>query len=91
MTTPPAITATTPATRALPDCEYRDEPVLGDPARDWATLVLDTVFTLLDVDKATVGGLGGNNEGPAGESGIEDAFDSDSKSINIYVNNEGHC
>lgn len=30
----------------LPACRYRDEPVLGDPDRDWATLVLDTVYTL---------------------------------------------
>lgn len=48
--TPPTIgmptgaVATSP--RPLPECEYRDEPVLGDPATDWATLVLDTVFTL---------------------------------------------
>ena len=41
------ITAVTGASpRPLPACEYLDEPVLGDPARDWATLVLDTVFTL---------------------------------------------
>ncbi len=32
--------------RPLPACRYRDEPVLGDPDRDWATLVLDTVSTL---------------------------------------------
>lgn len=32
--------------RPLPECEYLDVPVLGDPATDWATLVLDTVFTL---------------------------------------------
>jgi len=32
--------------RALPACDHLDEPVLGDPAIDWATLVLDTVFTL---------------------------------------------
>lgn len=35
-----------PSPRPLPGCAYRDEPVLGDPRRDWATLVLDTVFTL---------------------------------------------
>jgi D-alanyl-D-alanine carboxypeptidase len=32
--------------RPLPECEYLDVPVLGDPATDWATLVLDTVFAL---------------------------------------------
>lgn len=32
--------------RPLPACAYLDEPVLGDPATDWATLVLDTVFAL---------------------------------------------
>lgn len=32
--------------RPLPACDYLDEPVLGDPATDWATLVLDTVATL---------------------------------------------
>ncbi|MFN8520535.1 MAG: M15 family metallopeptidase [Chloroflexota bacterium] len=40
----PTLAATSP--RPLPDCAYLDEPVLGDPATDWATLVLDTVFTL---------------------------------------------
>jgi D-alanyl-D-alanine carboxypeptidase len=49
-----ALTTTAPATpsqerataRPLPECAYLDEPVLGDPAADWATLVLDTVFAL---------------------------------------------
>jgi len=47
-TTSPTTSPTTPGAspRPLPDCEYLDEPALGDPARDWATLVLDTVFTL---------------------------------------------
>lgn len=40
----PATVAASP--RPLPACQYLDEPVLGHPATDWATLVLDTVFTL---------------------------------------------
>ena len=47
---PPTPTATSEVAvasqRPLPECEYLDDPVLGDPATDWATLVLDTVFTL---------------------------------------------
>ena len=38
--------STTAIARPLPECDYLDEPVLGDPARDWATLVLDTLFAL---------------------------------------------
>lgn len=53
-TTIPATGSTAPPTDGLaavtpmplPECAYLDEPVLGDPGEDWATLVLDTVFTL---------------------------------------------
>jgi D-alanyl-D-alanine carboxypeptidase len=31
---------------ALPACRYDDVPVDGDPARDWATLVVDTIYRL---------------------------------------------
>lgn len=31
---------------ALPVCRYRDEPAVGDPDTDWATMVLDTIYTL---------------------------------------------
>ncbi len=44
--TPTDVPVQVASPRPLPECEYLDEPVLGDPATDWATLVLDTVFTL---------------------------------------------
>jgi D-alanyl-D-alanine carboxypeptidase len=45
--TPAASQGTAAASpRPMPECDYLDEPVLGDPGSDWATLVLDTVFTL---------------------------------------------
>lgn len=34
------------AVRRLPRCRYRDVPAVGDPATDWATMVLDTVYRL---------------------------------------------
>lgn len=34
------------AAAPLPACRYRDEPAVGDPATDWATIVLDTRFAL---------------------------------------------
>jgi D-alanyl-D-alanine carboxypeptidase len=46
VTSAPPTSASTITPLPLPTCEYRDVPVLGDPARDWATLVLDTVYTL---------------------------------------------
>ncbi len=30
----------------LPVCRYKDVPAMGDPRTDWATMVLDTRFTL---------------------------------------------
>jgi D-alanyl-D-alanine carboxypeptidase len=34
------------AVAPLPACRYKDVPALGDPRTDWATMVLDTRFTL---------------------------------------------
>jgi D-alanyl-D-alanine carboxypeptidase len=34
------------AIRPLPACRYLDRSAVGDPATDWATMVLDTVFRL---------------------------------------------
>jgi D-alanyl-D-alanine carboxypeptidase len=31
---------------ALPECAYRDLPAKGNPDRDWATMVLDTIYRL---------------------------------------------
>jgi D-alanyl-D-alanine carboxypeptidase len=36
----------TSAGRALPACAYRDIPARGNPDRDWATMVLDTIYRL---------------------------------------------
>ena len=35
-----------PAALALPDCRYADVPVDVDPATDWATVVVDTIYRL---------------------------------------------
>lgn len=43
---PASPAASARASRPLPACRYRDEPAIGDPATDWATIVLDTRFTL---------------------------------------------
>lgn len=40
----PAVTETPP--RPLPDCRYDDVPVRGDPAVDWATLIVDTIYRI---------------------------------------------
>jgi len=52
-TRPPLLLAPDPATaaaesgpRPLPRCRYADQPALGDPATDWATIVLDTIYRL---------------------------------------------
>lgn len=34
------------AVAPLPVCRYKDVPAMGDPRTDWATMVLDTRFTL---------------------------------------------
>jgi D-alanyl-D-alanine carboxypeptidase len=43
---PTPVEPTESAVRRLPRCRYRDLPAVGDPATDWATMVLDTVYRL---------------------------------------------
>lgn len=52
-TRPPLLTIPDPGAgiaargpRPLPRCRYTDQPAIGDPATDWATIVLDTIFRL---------------------------------------------
>lgn len=41
-----AVTPGPGAVAPLPACRYKDVPAFGDPRADWATMVLDTRFTL---------------------------------------------
>ena len=43
---PSSATEASSARPSLPDCRYDDVPVVGDPATDWATLVVDTIYRL---------------------------------------------
>jgi D-alanyl-D-alanine carboxypeptidase len=50
-TAPPGAPATTPPpaplqSPQLPPCAFGDQPVLGDPLADWATVVVDTTYRL---------------------------------------------